>query len=108
MPWPEGMARMNASTMRGVGTSMISPAFMPAMSIGAGLTACRRGSLRRSVQLFFAMCRSGGSLDQRQVDVRQQFGRRGVARTVEIFLEHRGIRRLAAGAQQPVAIEPLI
>jgi hypothetical protein len=52
---PAGMARMKASIWCGVGTSIISPARIPAIEIGAGLTVARAGALSFSVQLFIAV-----------------------------------------------------
>ena len=44
---------MKSSTMRADGTSMISPAFIPAMSFGTGFTLWGRSLSSFSVQVFF-------------------------------------------------------
>lgn len=45
---------------------------------------------------------------KRQADIRQQIGRSRVLRRIQIFLEHRCIRRFVTGVHEPFAVEPLI
>src|SRR6185295_19911254 len=94
---------MNSSTSRAEGSRQGSPFFSPMRSLGIGRTSGSGLAFSLAVQSRSAMSRP-----QRQMDVRDQLGRRGVARGIEILLDAGRIRRLAAGLRQPGAVEKCI